>query len=389
MRVALVMTVVSDLHGSGGAERLFSALHEHLSAQVPGAVSLITAKASLARLQQAGHLRVPISVIRLPLGPHPGRTRLGLAWMTCCLLWVTVKHRFDLVHICLPSTAYVPYALALRLLPRGIRPRLTLTVIDCTLAGSLGAPPPAGTYERQVLDAHRLYERWARLNGIFSWYQAFVDAIRGRSTPPVVRSARFCFTDPDRFHPAPVKEPLVVFAGRLSEQKRPLLFVDAVARLRAIDPELVGRHRFCLYGTGALQRQVVDRIAQHGLQSVIELTHGVDLAPLFARSKLFVSTQAIENFTSLSMLEAMAAGNAIIAEDIGQTREFVKDGHNGFLVAAPTAEGFANAMATYLRSPERHAAMAAASRTIATEVHTREHFANDITAFWQAVVAHD
>jgi glycosyltransferase involved in cell wall biosynthesis len=110
------------------------------------------------------------------------------------------------------------------------------------------------------------------------------------------------------------------------------------------------------------------------------------MAPVFARSRLFVSTQAFENFTSLAMLEAMAAGNAVIAEDVGQTREFVRPGENGHLVTSATADAFADAMADYLRHPERQDAMATESRRVATEVHTIEHFAGDITTFWRDVL---
>jgi len=387
-RVALLLVVVGDLGGSGGAERLFSALHEHFATSAPGVVTLITARSSLRRLREAGYLRTADAVDALPLGREPGRGKVAIAWMTLQLLWLTALRRFDLVHICLPSPVYVPFAAALRVVPRRWRPRLTLTVVDCTLATSLDVPPPHGTYERQVLDAHRLYDRWTRLDGIFSWYRAFVEADRGGSAA-VVRAARFCFTDPDRFRPAATKLPLIIFAGRFSEQKRPLLFVEAVARLRQAEPGLVNRYRFRMYGKGALQAQVNSRITELGLEQVIEVTHAVDMAPVFAESQLFISTQAIENFTSLSMLESMAAGNAIIAEDVGQTREFVRHGENGLLVSEPTADAFAAALAAYLRAPEWHAPMARSSRAIATDVQTRERFADDITAFWQAVVSHE
>jgi glycosyltransferase involved in cell wall biosynthesis len=102
-----------------------------------------------------------------------------------------------------------------------------------------------------------------------------------------------------------------------------------------------------------------------------------------------VSTQAIENFTTLAMLEAMASGNAVIAENVGQTGEFVRHGENGLLVSPATVEAFADAMAEYLRHPERHDALAAASRSLATSVHTIEHFADDIIAFWRAVLDRD
>jgi glycosyltransferase involved in cell wall biosynthesis len=313
---------------------------------------------------------------------------LSIAWMTIRLFWTTLTRRYALVHVCLPTPIYVPYLAALSRLPRSIRPKLALTVIDCTVAGSFEAPPAPGTYERQVLEAHRRFFRWTRLDGIFSWYQAFVDLAARRAilrNAPAVTAAKYCFVDPQRFKPVARKKPLVVFAGRLSEQKRPLLFVDAVAHLLRQCPDVRGAWRFEMYGKGDLERIVHARIVDQGLAEVITLTSAADLAPVFARSRLFVSTQAIENFTSLSMLEAMAAGNAVIAEDVGQTREFVHPGENGLLVSAATPEAFATAIAEYLRHPERHDAMAAASRRIATEIHTVEHFAADITAFWNDV----
>ncbi len=389
-KLALVMVVVSDLGGSGGAERLFSHLHEFLAVRADEPdITFLTATTSLQRLQAAGRLTHPVGVLPLRLGAHPGRGKAGVGWMTLCLLWATLIRRFDLVHVCLPSPIYVPYLAVLSWLPKAVRPRLATTVIDCTLAHSLQMAPPVGTYERQVLDGHQMYARWTRLDGIYSWYRAFVDVSTryvSQRGQPLVRAARFCFTEPDRFKPAPAKERLIVFAGRLSKQKRPLLFIDAIARLRALEPYLVASWHFEMYGQGVLQRDVASRIAQLGLQDVLTMTSAVDLAPVFARSRLFVSTQAFENFTSLAMIEAMAAGNAVIAEDVGQTSEFVRHGENGLLVSPATPDAFAGAMAEYLRYPERHTEMAAASRALTTGVHTIEHFADDITSFWRDVL---
>jgi glycosyltransferase involved in cell wall biosynthesis len=272
-------------------------------------------------------------------------------------------------------------------LPRRWRPAITLTVIDCTLAPNLLGREPADTYEQQVLDAHRLYARWTQPDGVLSWYQAFTAAARQLRifTRSHVVAARFCFTDPERFHPAP-KQRLIVWAGRLSTQKRPLLFVDAIAELCRQSPELVEGWRFEMYGGGVLEEEVRARIRAHGLQDRLTLTRAPDLAPVFAISSLFVSTQAYENFTSLAMLEAMSAGNAVVGEAVGQTAEFVHHGANGFAVAA-TPPAFAEAIAEYLRHPARHAEMARQSRALATDVHTIEHFADDTRAFWAAVAS--
>jgi glycosyltransferase involved in cell wall biosynthesis len=390
LKVALVMVAVGDLAGSGGAEREFSHLFEYLAARDPGRTTLITAAVSVRRLQQAGRLTSSAGVIALPLGSAPAQSRLGIAWLTVTLLWTTLLGRFDVVHLCLPTPSYVPYAAVLTRLPRALRPRLVLTVIDCTVAHNLLDGTAADRYEQQVVDAHRMYFRWTRVDGVYTWYREFATAARSHGWFPagaVIAAARYCFTDHARFRPAANKENVVVFAGRLSSQKRPLLFVEAIASLRSRYPDLSSDWRFEMYGGGVLEPDVRARIEAHGLQNVLRLSRAPDLSPVFERTRLFVSTQAYENFTSLAMLEAMAAGNAVIAEDVGQTAEFVRSGENGWVVSPATPDQFADAIAKYMADPARFAALGAASRVIATEIHTIENFAEDITSFWHAVAA--
>lgn len=387
LRVALVMVAVGDLSGSGGAERQFSEVFEHLLLARDVEVSLITSATSVRRLREAGKLDRLHQVVELPLGAKPAQSRLSVAWMTLTLLFATIGRGLDVVHICLPTPSYVPYAAVVGRLPRRWRPAVTITVVDCTLAHNLSGGSPADTYERQVLDAHHLYARWTAPDGVFSWYEAFTATVRtlGVFSAARVVSARFCFTDPVRFQPG-TKQRLIVWAGRLSTQKRPLLFVDAVAALCREAPQLVEGWRFEMYGAGVLEAQVRARLREQALESRLTLTKAPDLSPVFAVSSLFVSTQAHENFTSLAMLEAMAAGNSVIAEDAGQTRVFVSDA-NGLLVDSASAQGFGAAMARYLEAPQAHSRMAAASRSLATEVHTIEHFAEDIVGFWRTVAA--
>ena len=388
MKVAFLMVVVGDLGGSGGAERYFADLFEHFRDHRSSDTYLVTAVSSMRRLQAAGRLRSTDRVIALPLGARPAAGRLNLVWTTLLLLWTTLRHRFDVVHICLPTPTYVPFAAVMTRLPAWMRPAVTLNVIDCTVAANLQSRQPSDVYERQVLAAHRMFSRWTRVDGIFSWYQAFIDVASATgfaATSAFLAAARFCFADAERFRPAAAKEKLVVFAGRLSAQKRPLLFVDAIAALVAKHPQLVGEWRFVMYGAGELQQRTAERIAYHGLGSRLTLTQSIDMCPVFARSRVFVSTQAFENFTSLAMLEAMASGNAIIAADVGQTREFVRDGDNGFLVQDETPEGFAAVLAKYLAQPERHDDFAAVSRALVVRVHTIDNAAADLASFWQHV----
>lgn len=385
--VAIVMLAVGDLSGSGGAERQFSDLFDHLRRR-GRPVTLITSASALARLRAAGRLDSDERVVSLPLGDRPAAGIVSTLWATVLLLFATVGRGYGIVHVALPTPSYVPYLAALGLVPRSWRPRTSITVIDCTLAGNLRSGRGADQYEQQVLDAHRLYLRWTRPDGVFSWYRSIVSANAAMTLWPRdtrVAAARFCFTDPAKFSPAPGKSQLIVWAGRLSVQKRPLLFVDAVAELRRRGSGLLNGWRFEMYGRGPFEQEVAARIQQHRLADVLSLSHSIDMASVFARSRVFVSTQAFENFTSLAMLEAMAAGNAVIAEDVGQTREFVRPGENGLVVSPATPSAFADAIERYLQDPASHGRMGAASRKLATDVHTVEHFADDITAFWAEV----
>jgi glycosyltransferase involved in cell wall biosynthesis len=383
-RVALLLVTVGDLSGSGGTERHFASLFEHLRRQAPGRVTLITATSSLRRLQQAGLLQSTEGVVAMALGERPAVTKPGILWMTLRLAWQTLCRGYDILHICQPTPSYVPFAAVVTRLPKRWRPAVALTVVDCTLTPNLASGTAADLYERQVVDAHRKYFKWTRLDAIYSFYRVFVSFARSRQLLPpatTIEAAKYFFCDSRRFAPG-AKERLVIFAGRFSEQKRPLLFVEAIAELLKREPQLSDGWRFEMYGRGPLGDRVAARIAELGVGDRITVAHAIDMAPIVARSRLLVSTQAHENFTSLATLEAMSAGNAIVAEDLGQSAEFVRP-ENGLLVTTATPAAFADAIARYMRDPGRHDAMAAASRRLATDVHTVEHSADDILAFWR------
>ncbi len=149
------------------------------------------------------------------------------------------------------------------------------------------------------------------------------------------------FTDPERFRPLPAagrvasgrwpaskgpgsdasKEPLVTWAGRLHYEKNPELFVAAAALIHQYCPGA----RLALYGQGELEHQVQSLVAHHRLDSVLHLAHTADISGELARSSVFVSCQRFENLGSSSLLEAMACENAIVATDVGHTREIVDE----------------------------------------------------------------
>ncbi len=175
------------------------------------------------------------------------------------------------------------------------------------------------------------------------------------------------FTDPERFHPLPAagqgargqgpagkgpgsdasKEPLVTWAGRLHYEKNPELFVEAAALIHQYCPGA----RLALYGQGELEHRVQALVARHRLNSALHLAHTADISGALARSAVFVSCQRFENLGSSSLLESMACENAIVATDVGHTREIV-DETIGELVP-PTPHDVARGVVGLLTNPPR------------------------------------
>ena len=143
------------------------------------------------------------------------------------------------------------------------------------------------------------------------------------------------------------KEPLVTWAGRLHYEKNPELFIEAAALIHQYCPGA----RFALFGQGELDQRVQALVVRHQLNSVLRLAHTADISGALARSSVFVSCQRFENLGSSSLLEAMACENAIVATDVGHTREIV-DETIGERVA-PTPRDVARGVLGLLTNPPR------------------------------------
>jgi glycosyltransferase involved in cell wall biosynthesis len=63
---------------------------------------------------------------------------------------------------------------------------------------------------------------------------------------------------------------------------------------------------------------------------LIESPHNVD--EIVAACDLIVAPFLSERFSSVSLLEAMAMGRPVVATDIGEQREIIQNGRNGYLV---------------------------------------------------------
>jgi glycosyltransferase involved in cell wall biosynthesis len=144
--------------------------------------------------------------------------------------------------------------------------------------------------------------------------------------------------DTERFRPAPRsgKETRIATVGRLVNQKNPLLFVEAAARVCAAIPET----RFVVVGDGPLRASAERHAQRLCLEGKIEfLGERADVGRVLGECDVFWLTSSWEGLPNV-LLEAMACGLPVIATDVGGTRELFRSGQEGFLVPPRSVDDF-------------------------------------------------
>ena len=126
----------------------------------------------------------------------------------------------------------------------------------------------------------------------------------------------------------PETAPLILAAGRLSEQKNFAVLVDAVGTLKRTVPSL----HTIIAGDGPQRAALRARADSLALGNRLQLPGNVtELTPLMQTADLFVLPSLWEGLP-LVLLEAMACGLPVVASDIAGIAEVVTDGVDGVLV---------------------------------------------------------
>ena len=98
--------------------------------------------------------------------------------------------------------------------------------------------------------------------------------------------------------------------------------------------------------------------------SVIEVLH---------KSKIFLSLQEVDNYPSQAVLEAISAGCAIIATDVGDTRLFLNDTNAILIPEEPSA--LISAVRFLLKNEKRRIELTIKAQETVNEYHTVERYA--------------
>jgi mannosyltransferase len=203
----------------------------------------------------------------------------------------------------------------------------------------------------------------------------------GLYSPPNDRLATFAETG------LPGKYGIGTF-GRVRKQKGSDLFVEAMCRLLPQYPDFTA----VVVGLTTVDNLpfvegLKQRIAAAGLTDRIRFLGElpVEEVPLwYQRISIYVFASRVEGF-GLTMLEAMAAGDAVVAARAGAAEMIITDRDDGVLAPVDDVEALVAALEPLMREPERIEAMGARGRAVVVSRFSRDREADEISDVYRQV----
>jgi mannosyltransferase len=203
-----------------------------------------------------------------------------------------------------------------------------------------------------------------------------------RYAPPVDRAAAFAEAG------LPGKYAIGCF-GRVRAQKGTDLFVEAMCMLLPRYPD------FTAVIVGAITPDQIafgnglkTKIAEAGLQTRIVILGELEIAEVqrwYQRITIYAFTSRNEGY-GLTLIEAMAAGAALVATRAGAAELVVTDGDTGVLVPIGNARALAEAIEPLMRDPATATAMGAHARQRVVAQFSLDAEAAKIAAVYRSVM---
>jgi glycosyltransferase involved in cell wall biosynthesis len=152
---------------------------------------------------------------------------------------------------------------------------------------------------------------------------------------------------------------VIIFSGRLDPVKNFELLLDVFEYCCKTDQTI----KLLIVGDGS-ERQKIERISTHKKihDGLVMVGQRSEVLPYLRAGDAFLLTSLTEQMP-LTVLEAMSVGLPVVASDVGEIRQIIDDGTEGFLRnCRDGCEGFAAALLRLRRSSDRQT-MSRAART--------------------------
>jgi mannosyltransferase len=243
---------------------------------------------------------------------------------------------------------------------------------------------------------HKRLTRWliSNMDAIIATSEASASYLKREATviphgvdtdlyaPPADRAAAFAESG------LPGRHAIGCF-GRIRAQKGSDIFVDAMCRLLPRYPDfsavMVGA---IVVEQSAFANELKQRIAAAGLTSRILITGELEIEEVqrwYQRLTIYAFTSRNEGF-GLTLIEAMAAGAALVAARAGAAELVVEDGVTGILVPTGDADALTAALEPLMRDVAAASAMGERGRQRVLEKFSLDAEARAIADVYRALV---
>jgi len=175
---------------------------------------------------------------------------------------------------------------------------------------------------------------------------------------------------------------LIGIVGRLFPIKNHALFIEAAARIAAVEPAA----RFVVVGDGTLRPALAQQARRLGIGDRVLFTGWrTDLPRIYADLDVLVVSSNNEG-TPLSAIEAMGARCPVVATRVGGIPDIITDELTGRLVLPGEVEGIAGAVLDLLADPENALRIAGNAMTAARQRFDVKRLIQDMDGLYRELL---
>jgi len=154
------------------------------------------------------------------------------------------------------------------------------------------------------------------------------------------------------------KNKILLFVGRLSDQKGLQYLIDAMPEIIKYDPKI----KLLIIGEGPYEKILQEKLQSNNVEEHIEFLGSMpstEISKYYNFADIFVmpslSTKTGTEALGLSLLEAMSSGCAVIGTKVGGIPYVIKDHHNGLLVNQKDSRSLSKAVIYILKNKKESA----------------------------------
>ncbi len=185
------------------------------------------------------------------------------------------------------------------------------------------------------------------------------------------------------------KNRLLLFVGRLSDQKGVQYLIDSMQDISGYD----SRVKLLIIGAGPYEKTLKEKVHSKNVEKYVEFLGPMstfDIARYYNFADIFVlpslSTKTGTEALGLSLLEAMASGCAVIGTKVGGIPFVIKEGHNGLLVKQKDPHDLSRAIITLLKDKKKSQKLGNNAAEFARKNYSWEKISKDFIKLYKRLL---